>query len=60
MQFSLILNIFNMFQVSLDIHYKEDEIYELSYKREPRSFIPAVRFWENIIKMNLLRIRALH
>lgn len=31
------------FQLSLDLYYTEDEIYELSYAREPRSHRAAVR-----------------
>ena len=32
-----------MFQLSLDLHYTEDEIYELSLAREPRTSLSAVR-----------------
>lgn len=30
------------FQLSLDLHYTEDEIYELSLAREPRSSLSSV------------------
>ena len=30
-------------QLSLDLHYSEDEIYELSLAREPRTSLSAVR-----------------
>jgi hypothetical protein len=36
---------FVCFQLSLDLHYTEDEIYELSLAREPRGSLSSVSYF---------------
>ena len=41
----------SLFQLSLDMHYTEDEIYELSLAREPRNSLSSVSFINSYFKV---------
>lgn len=44
-----------MFQLSLDLYYTEDEIYELSYTKEPKNpKIQVSRATYSTLKLNII------